>query len=335
MQNPQHRSRLLLIPTFALGGVAGWLLHPTGAESSAATATVEANRKLVRKDSPDQDLSGNAAKSNDPGSPATPIFQQGVSDSERIAKILQLRNPVDRITQFSRELENLTSANAAWFIDLLARRDPTKLKMNSEWQALWTHWARVDPVQALDYAYAQAEGKAGYFAVDVMLNAWANENPQAAYAYLTAHQTSPFNETALMSYIGVSASHDIGKALQFTDDTLKDHPDLYNRSIQRIHGEYLMTNPEKGPAGFFASLPSDAARKVGFGHAYWRIATDQPPADAAAWVVENKQWASEKHVQDMVSKLNAKTPGSGTQWSSENFPQFTTQKPPPSATGDH
>ena len=228
-----------------------------------------------------------------------------------------MKHPADRITAFIKELEGLTPENAAEFVEAMAKADP-KGDKKLEWQALWRRWATLDPAGCVQFISTLPEGR-GHFAIDAVINKWTETDPGAAHDYIASLEGTPLYDTALYSYIGRVGTSDLDAALTMADRALKARPEEYNRSMERLHGEFLFANQGGDSREFFKLLKSDEAKNAAFGHVLFRLMNDSPDK-AGDWLVEQRGFASDGAVKEVERRKNGANPGSGTEWRNANFP---------------
>lgn len=231
-----------------------------------------------------------------------------------------MKDPVDRITAFIKELDGLTPENAAAYVEAMRKADP-KGSRTLEWQALWRRWTTLDPQGCVQFISTMPEDS-GHFAIDAVINKWTETNPGAAHDYIASLEGSPLYDTALYSYIGRVGTNDLDAALTIADRALKARPKEYNRSMQRLHGEFLFANQGGDSREFFKLLKSDEAKNAAFGHVLYRLMSSS--ADQAGdWLVEQRSFASGRAIQEVERRKNGVNPGSGTEWRNENFPEMS------------
>lgn len=241
----------------------------------------------------------------------------GISFGARVTRTMGMKHPVDRITAWVKEIEGMTAENAADFVKAMNEADPEG-RRSLEWQAVWRRWMTLDPAGCTRFIMAlPVEGKT-HFAIDVAMNKWVETDPGAAADFINSLEGEPLYDTALYSYIGRVGTSDLEGAIAMADRAWKGRPEEYNRSMERLHGEFLFANPGGDSKAFFEQIPSREGKKAAFGHVFYKL-INRSPGEAGDWLVAQREFATERAIQRVVDGKNAEVPGSGDAWKSGNF----------------
>lgn len=301
----------------ALAFAGGFIVR--GTLPSPATKTIaeaEENGTTDRKDR--RSLSGQAAAAEKDGANPNHSQGRGISLEAKAANVMGMKHPADRITAWIRELDGMTAENALTYLNALDAADP-EAKRKLEWQILIRKWMTLDANACTQYIASLPVETKTHFAIDVAMNRWAETDPGAAADFIQGLAGTPLHDTALYSYIGRVGTTDLDGAIAMAERAWAGKPQEYNRSMERLHGEFLFANPGGDSKAFFSQIPSEEGKRAAFGHVFYRL-SNQSTDEAAEWLVTERDFATDRAISRIVEAKNAANSGSGDQWKAAHFP---------------
>lgn len=236
-----------------------------------------------------------------------------------------MKNPADRISEWVRDLDGMSAADAPDYLAALDAADPEARK-KLEWQLLIRKWMELDASACSQYLSRLPVETKTHFAMDVAMNKWAETDPGAASDFIQSLAGTPLHDTALYSYIGRVGTTDLDTAIAMADRAWKEKPEEYNRSMERLHGEFLFANPAGDSREFFKQIHSEDGKKAAYGHVLYRL-FNRSLDDAAEWVAAEKSYATAPTVNRITEMKNKALPGSGDAWKAEHFPALAAPAP--------
>lgn len=288
-----------------LFGTAGYFIG-AGNKGETGTGAIAADQGSSSRRNAEQSEGGIASTAS---SRARSSAKDGSSSSNNTEKKLWTTgNPIDRLDQFV-EINDPLERARAWteFVDSLSAdqfesvvkefRDRGMNSSNiSEYAMLLSGWAKVAPLDALDFANKNTQNP---FAKQTILATWSQKDPAAAIQWAKDNYKGEGANPYMVGIIQGLAFQDTATA----EKLLKEMP----RSVERGEGldalipALLKQGTESARA--WAAAISDEALRNG---AIARIAEktmDKDPSGTADWLIANPSEATQRNLDDAIYKL--------------------------------
>lgn len=239
---------------------------------------------------------------------AAPMVRRGTSPVEMVADIAHSEDAVERNNALLALIDNLAPQDFLSVIDAFRALGITRDRMG-EYEMLLTAWAKVNPLEALEYAKANTSGS---FAKNTILATWAAASPDAAIAWAEAnHEDKEAPNPWLVGVIEGLAPHDIRRATSLMETLPRSEE--RGQALNTLIAQLMLKDPEDAKSWSLGI--TDEYLRSG---AYARIAqvlAEKNPSDAAKWLAEKGDLDALNRIGERVSEaLYRQSPEEATNW---------------------
>lgn len=220
---------------------------------------------------------------------------------ERLKALDEISDPLERARKWLQLVDSLTPEQFQEFVAAFRAQGMSSERVG-DYAILLTAWAKVNPLEALDYA-SKATGNP--FARQTILASWAATDPDSAIAWAKANHTGDGANPWMVGVIKGLAYQDPDRASAL----LKEMP----RSVERGEAldNLLPALLKRGIAETrnWVDAITDPALKEG---AILRVAestAEQDPLGTADWLVANPSESANRRIDDALYAMAGKDQG--------------------------
>lgn len=239
---------------------------------------------------------------------------------EQTKKVLEIKQPSERMAAFQRLLAQTTdAAGINRILETFQTMFREGRRFDGEWQAFWHGIARRD-VQATLALIASHGPDTSWNAtsLNMTLNEWAGKDPRAAIAWLAAHQSELREasvDDATLGLIAGYADHDLAAASEYALTVIKPDDPMSDRVTMALAQRVLQQRGADGMIAWFSGLTNDEQR-----HRMFRSVADKLGSvsldNKIAWLTAQARsgFRDDNSYRDAANQIAQRDPRAGMEF---------------------
>lgn len=246
---------------------------------------------------------------------AAPMVQKGSTVEQMIEDIARSGDAIERNNALLALIDTLSPEQFLSVVDTFRELGITDDR-RGEYQILLTAWAKVNPLEAIEYVKENTQGR---LARNTILATWAATHPDSAIAWAEEnHENKERANPWLVGVIEGISLYDIPRATQLMETLPRSEE--RGEALRNMVTQLISKDPEDAK-NWSATVEDEYLRSGAYAYTAESIA-DKNPAEAAEWLSEIGDVTALNRVgEDITADWYRESPEEATAWVSSLPPE--------------